>query len=201
MDMGYLPSHCRVLAYRPEDCDNLHGGSSHSLVVSGYDATSIYINDAVWPDGPGHPTDPKDPRFKNMKIPTAEFMEAWERSADIAPMGPWWMLFIEQTSAAQMARKSVPQILAMQKELSRNVVADIDAHASSAEAGPYWQPIAVVRRLFGDYLVEHGYPEAGALYRSLADDYQGCESMTASQVRARLTGTIRAREVEVRSKY
>jgi hypothetical protein len=49
--------------------------------------------------------------------------------------------------------------------------------------------------------VEQGFAEAGALYRSLADEYDACGSMATGQFRARLTGAIRAKEVEARSKY
>jgi hypothetical protein len=169
--------------------------------VTGYDAESIYINDAVWPDGWGHPTDPRDPRFKNMKMPVGEFMQAWEKTRDFGPYGPYWMLFIEQTNGAQLNKESVSHVLAMQKDLSRNVAADIDKYAGSDISGTEWRSLEAVRRLFGDYLVTHGHTEAGALYRSLANDYDMCAGMSSSDARAMLIGTIKTKEIEARSKY
>ncbi len=201
LDMGYLPSHCRALNEHLDDCDRLAPGASHYVVATGYDATSVYINDAVWPDGYGHPTDPRDPRFKNMKIPATEFMQAWQKTQDIGPYGPYWMLFIEQTSGSQLGKKSVSQILALQKELSRDVVADIDRYAGSSISGTQWDAIGKIKMLFGDYLAAHGYSEAGAIYHSLAADYDGAEGKPVAEARALLTGSIRARESEARSKY
>ena len=201
LDMGYLPSHCRALDEHLDDCDRLTPGVSHFVVASGYDATSVYIDDAVWPDGYGHPTDPRDPRFKNMKIPLAEFMQAWQKTQDFTPYGPYWLLFIEQTSGSQLSKQTVAQVLALQKELSRNVVADIDRYAASNVSGTQWDAIGKVKMLFGDYLAAHGYADAAALYHALAADYDGGEGKPLAEARALLTGTIRAKENEVRSKY
>jgi hypothetical protein len=204
LDQNLLLTECRLLAAHPEDCDGLTGSVDSWLVVTGYDETSIYLNDAVWPGGWGHPTDPRDPRFKNIKTPVGEFMTAWEKPREFGSGTPWFvMLFFEQTSGSQLNKKSVAQILAWQKELSENVVSNIDAAAASASdlTNSQWDRIATMKRLFGDYLSAHGYAEAGALYRSMADDYDSGMGMSAAEARTLLTTVIRPKEVEVRSKY
>lgn len=192
LDMNRLPTYCRAVSEHPEACDGSTGPSSHYVIVTGYDPSSIFINDAVAPA--------RDPRFKDMKLPVAEFMDAWEKTKELGPYGPYWMLFIEPTSGADLSKRSAAQVLAMQKSLSGNVAAEIDDHAGSEISGTSWIDIATVRRLFSDYLVSHGHTEAGALYQSLAQDYDQCRTKTASEARATLTGVIRAKEIEARSK-
>jgi hypothetical protein len=58
-----------------------------------------------------------------------------------------------------------------------------------------------MRRLFGDYLSARGHADAGALYRSMADDYDSGVGMSAADARTLLTTVIRPKEVEVRSRY
>ncbi|HET7788301.1 MAG TPA: hypothetical protein VFL36_20175 [Myxococcales bacterium] len=209
LDVSYLPTWCRALNEHPADCDRMVAGFSHALIVTGYDPSSIYLNDAPWPDGWGHPTSRDDPRFKDIKVPVAEFMVAWDQAKYIGPWGtekygpygPYWMVFIEQTSGAQLRKKSVEEILAIQKDLSRNVVADIDQNAGGDLSGTSWDGIAKTRALFGDYLAAHGHGEAAAVYHSLAGDWDRGESMTTEEARAMIRGVIRAKEIEARSKF
>jgi hypothetical protein len=192
INMDYLPT--------VRGCEFPRGERSHFLVVSGYDEGAFYINEVT------HPQTPESPQCELIRVPLEEFMEAWRAPGSFTDIfgwkaGPYWMLFFDQTSATALDKKSVPEILALHKEWSRNIDSVIEKGINSFSTTTNWGMIANVREAFGDYLIQIGNQEAGECYKSLANEYLSLTGMPSTQVRSRMTSVIRPMELEARTKY
>jgi len=155
-------------------------GSSHFMVVTGYDDTNIYFSDTHLGDAPND-------QFTDMAVPVETFLSAWEHGGDIGEgfelqTGPYWMLFFTSTVISDLNSPSFTDIVSLQKSLSEQIEENIDTYISKIETGEYdtadtkWGYIANMKQLFAEYLREHGYDEAADAYDTLYNDYQSCQN-------------------------
>jgi hypothetical protein len=167
VDKYYLPSLTSYVAPEP--------GSSHSILVNGYDSDSrsIYVTETYSDEN-------KKDQFKNVRIPEAEFMEAWDKGGkrpgirSPAKTGPYWMLFLLETEGTQLNKASPLEILDMQREFSAQNEETIARYLNSDFSSTAWNDIAVKKELFADYLADNGYTDAANAYRQLAQEYWDC---------------------------
>ncbi len=155
-------------------------GSSHFMVVTGYDETNIYFSDTYLGDAPND-------QFTDMAVPVETFLSAWEHGGDVnegfeLQTGPYWMLFFASTVTSDLNRPSFTDIVSLQRSLSEQIEENIDTYISKIETGEYdtadtsWGNIANMKQLFAEYLREHGYDEAADAYNTLYNDYQSCQN-------------------------
>ena len=131
--------------------------ASHFMTVTGYDENYVYINDS---------TD-SDLAIKNMPASYKNFLEAWENGANPRmeghKLGPYWMLYLKDKDK----RKSIEEIMAWNKEISKNTAFEI------REALNYYiiGEMAVGRLEFTKFLERNGYQNAANLYREAGNLY------------------------------
>jgi hypothetical protein len=165
VDKYYLPSLHSYSASEP--------GSSHSILVNGYDSDSIYVTETYSDEN-------NKAQFKNVRIPLAEFMEAWDKGGkrpgvrSPAKAGPYWMLFLLETEGTQLNKASLSEILDMQREFSARNEETITHNLTSNFSNTAWNDIAVKKELFAGYLADNGYTDAANAYRQLAVEYWNC---------------------------
>jgi hypothetical protein len=191
IDLSYLPNS----TFMP--------GASHFIIITGYDADAVYWTDPE-PDYIDFPIDPRE--YVNVKIPLQNFMEAWEQAGQVGKgsfvcTGPYWMLFLEEKEYSQIKKKSVSEILAMQKALSANNASVIEKYLNTNISNTPWQKIWTAKRLFADYLIDNNFIAAGNMYKSLADDYWNCMQLSLNEQRIKLDTVIKPKEIEARSLY
>lgn len=131
--------------------------ASHFMTVTGYDENYVYIND---------PTD-SDLAIKNMPASYENFLEAWENGANPRmeghKLGPYWMLYLKD----KFKRKSIEDIMAWNKEISKNTAFEIGEALNYFFIGE----MAVGRLEFAKFLERNGYQNAANLYRETGDLY------------------------------
>jgi len=191
IDLSYLPNS----TFMP--------GASHFIIITGYDADAVYWTDPE-PDYIDFPIDASE--YVNVKIPIGKFMEAWEQAGQVGKgsfvcTGPYWMLFLEEKEYSQIKKKSVSEILAMQKALSVNNALVIEKYLNTNISNTPWQKIWTAKRLFADYLIDNNFIAAGNMYKSLADDYWNCMQLSLNEQRIKLDTVIKPKEIEARSLY
>ena len=98
-------------------------------------------------------------------------------------------------------KKSVAEILAIQKELSANNATHIETYINSDFSGTNWNDITKLKGLFGDYLLDNGYADAGNIYKLLEADYSECETLSLDEIKVELNDVIKPKEIEARTKY
>ena len=139
--------------------------ASHFMVVTGYDATQVYLND---------PTEADNTVAVNMPATVDHFLQAWSEGANKsiqgARLGPYWMIHIERS----VGRKSIGEIKSWNKEISENSAAQIRAYAAGSPSAdqPFWPELAKARKEFAVFLQKTGSTEAAALYKSAAELYR-----------------------------
>jgi len=178
-------------------------GVSHFIIISGYDADAVYWTDPE-PDYIDFPIDPSE--YVNVRIPLGKFMEAWEKAGQVGKgsfvcTGPYWMLFLEEKDYSQLHKKSVAEILAMQKALSANNASVIEKYLNTNISNTQWYKLWIAKHLFAAYLIDNNFVAAGNMYESLADDYWNCRELTLNEQRIKLDTVIKQKEIEVRSLY
>jgi len=136
-----------------------------------YDADGVYWTDPE-PDYIDFPIDPR--KYVNVKIPLGKFMEVWEQPGQVGKgsfvcTGPYWMLFLEEKDYSQLNKKSVSEILAMQKARSANNASVIGKYLNTNISNTQWYKLWIARRLFATYLIDNNFIAAGNMYESLAD--------------------------------
>ncbi len=155
-------------------------GSSHFMVVTGYNETNIYFSDTYLGDA-------QNDQFTDMAVPVDTFLSAWEHGGDMSEgfelqTGPYWMLFFTSTVTSDLNSPSSTDIVSLQKSLSEQNEENLDTYISKIESGEYdtadtkWGYIANLKQLFVEYLREHGYDEAADAYDTLYNDYQSCQN-------------------------
>ncbi len=192
VDKFYLPTLTSYSASEP--------GSSHSILVSGYDSDSIYVTETYSDENNKN-------QFKDVRIPVTEFMDAWDKGGkrpgirSPAKTGPYWMLFLVETDSTQLNKASATEILELQKEFSAENEETIRRHLTSDFSNTPWLAIAGKKELFADYLEENGYADAAAAYRLLAVEYGNCEWLSLEAQRAKLIDVIAPLEGYARTLY
>ena len=191
IDLAYMPG----LSFPP--------GSSHFILITGYDADSVYWTDPE-PDYVDFPVDPSE--YVNVKIPIADFMLAWQEAGKIGKgafiyCAPHFMLFLHETDVSQINRIAVDDILLLQKSISQNNASVIESSLSRNLFGTPWDRIAMTRHLFADYLRGYGYTEAAAQYEFLAEEYNECRWISENEQKARLNNVIKPMELQVRTLF
>jgi hypothetical protein len=134
-----------------------HPNYSLFMVVTGYDANRIYLND---PTAPSKPT--------NLSLTIDRFLSAWNVPADMAEanIGPYWMIYIGKDGE----RKSVNDILIWNKQVSSNVTSDIRRWAENTPGKiqnsfpSQITQIPFARSAFADFLNKNGKYESASLY-------------------------------------
>jgi len=131
--------------------------ASHYMVVTGFDADNLYLND---------PTDPT-PAAGDLSTSIENFMLAWENTTDIpnAPLlGPYWMVYIENPGI-------VPDVVVViEKNLEKaiNAPTEIRSFAEKPNNSEFTcfllLELGNTRLNFGEYLLQNGFQEAGDLY-------------------------------------
>jgi len=131
--------------------------ASHFMTVTGYDENYIYIND---------PTD-SDLAIKNMPASHKNFLEAWENGANPQvkghQLGPYWMLYLKDKAG----RKSIKEIIAWNKEISKNTAFEIEKALNYEMIGE----MTVGRLEFAKFLERNSYQNAANLYREAGNLY------------------------------
>jgi hypothetical protein len=133
-------------------------------------------------------------------------MEAWGQAGQVGKgsfvcTGPYWMLFLEEKDHSQLDKKSVAEILAIQKTLSANNASVIEKYLNANISNTGWQKIWTAKSLFANYLIDNNFIPAGNMYESLADDYWNCRGLTLNEQKIKLDTVIKPKEIEARSLY
>ena len=150
-------------------------GSSHFMVVTGYDEGYIYLSDTYL-------VDTSKDEYKDMAVPIDVFINAWEHGGDIGKgfelqTGPYWMLFFTSTANSDITKPSFTDIISLQKTLSENIEGHFDTYISKIDAGEYdtsdtpWNNLADIKQLFAEYLRDNGYDDAADAYDQLYEEY------------------------------
>ena len=189
IDMGLLPS-----MYG----SNYPEGSSHFVVVTGYDGEAVYLNDVNLPHAPDG--------YKHVRIPLEEFMNAWRAPGNFPEIfgwraGPYYMLFFDQRSAGALERKSRSEILAMHKHWSRDLRAVFNEGINSDLTKTNWVTFGQVRESFADFLEENGNTHAADAYRIAVWHYYNMTQLPDDQIRSRINTVIIPWEEEARKRY
>ncbi len=131
--------------------------ASHFMIVTGYDENYVYINDSTDPDS----------AIKNMPTSYKSFLEAWKNGANPKmeghKLGPYWMLYLKDKAK----RKSIKEIIAWNKEISKNTAFEIREALNYFFIGE----MAVGRLEFTKFLERNGYQNAANLYREAGNLY------------------------------
>ena len=196
IDLGYMPSHPKF-----KNANIQPGTGSHWILATGYDSDGIYMNETYYEIYNESPD-----KFKNFEIPLNEFLVSWEKGGNLASgadqSGPYWMMFIEEKTKDQLTnKKSVADILAMQKELSANNASTIENNLNSDFSATQWNTIATSKESFGDYLINIGNADAGNVYKELAGYYRACRNKMRDEIKDDLNSLIKPKEIEAREKY
>jgi uncharacterized protein YvpB len=181
----------------------LEPGASHFIIITGYDANSVYWTDPE----PGYIDIPIDPsEYVNVRIPIANFMQAWEETGKInrgafTYSGTFWMLFLEETGGSQVNRISVEDILSLHRSLSQNNGAVIEKNLNKTLSGTQWWKLAMAKRLFADYLRNNNFMEAARVYERLSEEYDACSPLSLDEQKTRLDTVIKPLEMEARTLF
>ncbi|MBW2078810.1 MAG: hypothetical protein JRI71_14940 [Deltaproteobacteria bacterium] len=155
------------------------GGSSHYLVVTGYDESNIYLNEASQDQDPSDGFEDES-SVKDFAVPVDVFMEAWEAAGDITDVGPYWMLFFAEKKGVNISdTKTSSEIISIHKTAALNNESIINAHIDELQNTSsirwFYHKISLLKSLFADYLEEVGYScdsTAVTKYNELSDHYE-----------------------------
>jgi len=132
--------------------------ASHYMVVTGYDAETVYLND---------PTDPTS-AAANLPADVENFMQAWGNTLDMPdapPIGPYWMIFLAEPGSVP----ATEEVIAWNVETARDAPSEIRQFAqnpgNSDSACFMMGEMARGRMEFANYLERNGWAEAAAGYR------------------------------------
>jgi hypothetical protein len=181
----------------------LQPGASHFIIITGYDADSVYWTDPE----PGYIDIPIDPsEYVNVRIPIANFIQAWEETGKInrgafTYSGPFWMLFLEETGASQVTRIPVEDVLSLHRSISQNNAAVIEKNLANTLSGTQWWKIAMAKRLFADYLRNNNFIEAANAYERLSEEYDACSHVSLDEQKTRLDTVIKPLEIDARTLF
>lgn len=197
IDLHYLESYNLKFQDMPE-------GSSHFMVVTGYDENNIYLSDTYLGDT-------ANDQFTDMPVPVNTFLSAWEHGGDInegfdLQTGPYWMLFFTSTASSDLEKSSYASIISLQEALSADVDKEIDTYISLIDSGEYdlsdtsWNQIANIKQLFSEYLTDNGNIDAANAYLELYALYLSCETNIDSPDDVEvILSTIQTREASARN--
>ena len=131
--------------------------ASHYMVVKGYDAQSVYLND---------PTDPTD-AAGDLSASWDNFLDAWEDTTNIInapPLGPFWSLFFTEKGEIP----PIMDVISLNLEKAIKAPSEIRSFAKKPDDDPFslflLLELANARIQYGNYLSQNKYPEAGSLY-------------------------------------
>jgi len=194
IDLGYMHSHPKFSNCQP-------GKGNHWILVTGYDPNYVYMNEPYSAKLNESPN-----KYKNFKISLNEFLLAWEKGGDLShdetQLGPYWMMFIEERNEGQLTRKkSIKEILSMQKELSSNNVRIIEKNLDSDFSNTDWPIISKLKETFGDYLIQIGYADAGNIFKELAGYYGNFMGKSHDEIKDSLNSFVKPKEALARQKY
>lgn len=132
----------------------------HYMVVTGYDKNNVYLND---------PTDPTE-AAANIPAKIENFMEAWEKSSEIAQkLGPFWMIYLSDP----VSQKPFNEIISWNTDISKNAVSEIRKFAdkpNSLESTCFLlNELGRARTEFSNYLDKNGMVEPALLYQESGD--------------------------------
>jgi len=193
LDLYYLDNYNLKLQNFPE-------GSSHFMVVTGYDESNIYFSDT-------YAGELNKDEFKDMAVPTETFMDAWYHGGTIneGDQGPYyWMLFFINTDNSDITRPVFTDVISVQKNLSEEIEEHFDLYISKIESGEYdtsdtpWLNLASIKQLFAEYLRDNGYDDAANAYDSLYSDYQTCQG-NPDEITTNMLTNIKANEANARN--
>ena len=193
LDLYYLDNYNLKLQDFPE-------GSSHFMVITGYDENNIYLSDT-------YAVESNKDEFKDMAVPTETFMDAWYHGGTIneGDQGPYyWMLFFINIDNSDITRPVFTDVISVQKNLSEEIEEHFDLYISKIESGEYdpsntpWLSLANIKQLFAEYLRNNGYNDAADAYDSLYSDYQTCQG-NPDEITTDMLTNIKANEVYARN--
>lgn len=139
--------------------------ASHFMVVTGYDATNVYLND---------PTEADNTVAVNMPASVDHFLRAWSEGANDsiegARLGPYWMIYIKSEGII----KSVDEIKSWNKQISENSASEIRNYAAGSPSSDqsFWPELAKARKEFATFLQKSGSTKAATLYENAAELYR-----------------------------
>ncbi len=131
--------------------------ASHFMVVKGYDAQYIYVND---------PTDPTAAAGQ-LKTSVENFMQAWEETDAIPgapPMGPFWMLFLIEPGSPPAADAVIEANLLRADEAPAQIRSFAEQPDDSESTLALLLELGNARLQFGAYLARNGFDEASEMY-------------------------------------
>ena len=171
LDLHYLGAYNTKFQNQPP-------GSSHYIVVTGYNETEIYISETYL-------SEENTSEFKDMPVPIDVFIDAWYQGGRIHGNNntpTYWMLFFEQKKYSDVVTKpNFIEVMSVQKNLSKNIEEQLDTYISKTQTGEYdiddtsWIGLANIKQLFAEYLREKGYDNAADAYQILYEDYGYCQ--------------------------
>ncbi|MFH1524852.1 MAG: hypothetical protein ABIF04_07780 [Chloroflexota bacterium] len=132
--------------------------ASHFMTVTGYDTDSIYLND---------PTDPTV-QAANLSASIENFMQAWEKTQEIPgapPVGPYWMLFLDQPGDIPQAEETVTWNMDTAQDAPLEIRKFAEDPGDSEFTRFMLHEMSKARTEFADYLERNGWPEAADCYR------------------------------------
>jgi len=158
------------------------GGSSHFICVTGYNDSTIFLNETSTDQ------DPKDgysdsASVKAFPVPLDVFMKAWRDGADInvgtdEQTGPYWMMIPLQNEGSKItSRKTPSEILSLHKSRAlknySEIVNNLENLKNSSDTRFVYGQIAFIREIFADFLTEYQHCDSLApQYRDLAENYR-----------------------------
>jgi hypothetical protein len=138
------------------------------MVVTGYDASYVYLSDPTYPDKP-----------TNLPATIGNFKSAWTVPEGMTQndAGPYWMLFIKRGEG----KKSADDILDWNKKRSATTPNEIKALSEQCPPCGASAPtdecdidmITVIRSEYAKFLEKNGRGEAASLYKQSAALWEG----------------------------
>ena len=145
--------------------------ADHYFAVTGYDQSSVYLND---------PTEKATDKGKDIPVDISDFLEAWENgnhpSFELgAGIGPYWMVFLGKRGTA----KSADELISWNKDIATKAPGEIRKAADNPNIIPiiHCNNMYRARQEFGTFLKQNGYEEAGNMFIEASELFRGlCQS-------------------------